>query len=154
MKGFVFQRNLSVLMRLHFLTVGWALKHGLTERPDSGSPDARTIINLTKFNSTYGFWCLLKYNWTICSPLSHFLFQHFDIFFTFILGGQFLLPQRANTEKREFLQLQIWTRQRGLSAWGIQPGPFAPCWANFIPQIFQLFHFYTGRPILITPEGK
>ena len=125
MKGFVFQRNLSVLMRLHSLTVGWALKHGLTERPDSGSPDARTIINLTKFNSTYGFWFLLKYNWTICSPLSHFLFPHFDIFFTFILGGQFLLPQNANIGKRAISQLQNWMRQRVSSAWGIQTGPFA-----------------------------
>ena len=37
-------------------------------------------------------------------------------FFTFILGGQFLLPQRANMEKREFIQLQNWMRQRGLGA--------------------------------------
>ena len=28
-------------------------------------------------------------------------------------------------EKREFIQLQNWMRQRGLSAWGIQTEPFA-----------------------------
>ena len=41
-------------------------------------------------------------------------------FFTFILGGQFLLPQRANNEKRGFIQLQNGMRQRGFSAWAIQ----------------------------------
>ena len=74
-------------------------------------------------------------------------------FSTFILGGQFLLPQRANMEKREFIKLQNWMRQRGLGAWGIQNGPFAAHWAHFVPEDFQLFHFHTGRPILITPRG-
>ena len=60
-------------------------------------------------------------------PVEPILFSKFYNFFTFILGGQFLLPQRANNEKREFTQLQKWTRQRGFSAWGIQTGPFAPC---------------------------
>ena len=60
-------------------------------------------------------------------PVKPILFPKFYNFFTFILGGQFLLPQRANTEKREFSQLQKWLRQRGLGAWGIQIGPFAPC---------------------------
>ena len=42
-----------------------------------------------------------------------------------LLGSQFLLPQRANNGKGEFSQLQIWMRQRGFSAWGIQTGPLA-----------------------------
>ena len=36
---------------------------------------------------------------------------------------------------------------------GIQIGPFAAICTNYISQILQLFHFYTGRPIFITPEG-
>ena len=60
-------------------------------------------------------------------PFKPILSQKIFNFFTFILGGQFLLPQRANMEKREFSQLQNWMRQRGFSAWGIQTGPFAPC---------------------------
>ena len=36
------------------------------------------------------------------SILSHKIFN----FFTFILGGQFLLPQRANNGKGGFIQLQ------------------------------------------------
>ena len=48
------------------------------------------------------------------------LFQKILNFFTFILGGQFLLPQRANNEKRGFIQLQNWMKQRGFSAWAIQ----------------------------------
>ena len=75
-------------------------------------------------------------------------------FFTFILGSPFLLPQRANYEKREFFQLIIWTRQMGFSAWGIQTGRFAVPKANVVSQIFQSFHFHTGESILITPEGQ
>ena len=60
-------------------------------------------------------------------PIRPIFSPKFPQFFTFILGGQFLLPQRANNEKREFTQLQKWTRQRGLCAWGIQTGPFPAC---------------------------
>ena len=86
-------------------------------------------------------------------PFEPLLSQKISNFFTFILGGQFLLPQRANMEKREFIQLQNWMRQRGLSAWCIQTGPFAAFSAHFVLKEFQLFHLHTGRPILITPEG-
>ena len=57
-------------------------------------------------------------------PFKPFLFWKFSNFFTFILGGQFLLPQRVNNGKREFIQLQNWIRQRVSSAWSIQTGPF------------------------------
>ena len=77
-----------------------------------------------------------------------------SIFFTFILGGQFLLPQRANYGKREFFQLQNWMRQRGLGGWSIQTGPFAALCTSHILKLFHLFHLHTGRPILITPEGQ
>ena len=87
-------------------------------------------------------------------PIKPLLFPNFYNSFTFILGGQFLLPQRANNGKGEFSRLQNWMRQRGLSTWGIQTGPFAALWAHFVPKDFQLFHFHTGRPILITPEGQ
>ena len=60
-------------------------------------------------------------------PVKPFLFPKFSNFCTFILGGQFLLPQRANNEKREFSQLQKWMRHRALGAWGIQTGTFAAC---------------------------
>ena len=60
-------------------------------------------------------------------PFGPLLFPKFSNFLTFILGVQFLLPQRANNEKGECNQLQNWTRQRSLSAWGIQTGPLAPC---------------------------
>ena len=53
------------------------------------------------------------------------LFWKFFICFTFILGGQFLLPQRANNGKREFIQPQKWMTQRVFIAWGIQTGAFA-----------------------------
>ena len=86
-------------------------------------------------------------------PIKPILFQKIVNFFTFILGGQFLLPQRANNGKREFTQLQNWMRQMGFSAWGIQTRPIAATKALFVPEDFQLFHFHIGRPILITPEG-
>ena len=49
-------------------------------------------------------------------PFEPILSQKIFNFFTFILGGQFLLPQRANMQKRKFSQLQNWMRQRGLTA--------------------------------------
>ena len=86
-------------------------------------------------------------------PIEPILFQKIFNSFSFILGGQFLLPQRANNGKGGFIQLQNWMRQGIFSAWGIQTGPFAAHWAHFVPKDFQLFQFHTGRPILITPEG-
>ena len=44
-------------------------------------------------------------------PFKPILFWQFSICFTFILGGQFLLPQRANSEKGAISQLQKWTEQ-------------------------------------------
>ena len=58
-------------------------------------------------------------------PIQPILFSNFSIFINFILGGQFLLPERANNVKWEFTQPQKWMRQRVFSAWGIQTGPFA-----------------------------
>ena len=52
-------------------------------------------------------------------------------FFSFILGGQFLLPQKANMEKREFIQLQIgWYR------------------GDWVPGAFKLDHLQPFEPIL------
>ena len=73
--------------------------------------------------------------------------------FTFILGGQFLLPQMANNGKMKFTHLQNWMTQMGFSAWGIQTGPFAALSAHFVQKDLHLLDFHTGRPILITPEG-
>ena len=39
-------------------------------------------------------------------PFKHILLPQFSTFCIFILGCQFLLPQRANNEKSEFSQLQ------------------------------------------------
>ena len=89
-------------------------------------------------------------------PLKPILFWQFSICNTFVvLGGQFLLPQRANCEKREFSQLQKWMRQRCLSTWGIQIGLFAAPSAHcvFVLTIFHLLHFYFRMPVLITQEG-
>ena len=71
-------------------------------------------------------------------PVKPILFSRFSNFFTFILGGQFLLPQRANNEKGEFIQLQKWMMQRIFSAWGIQIGPFAAICTFQISKISQL----------------
>ena len=87
-------------------------------------------------------------------PFKPLLFWKFSTFFTFILGGQFLSPQRANDGEREFLQLHNWMRQRRLSAWGIQTGPLAALCTSHILKFSLLFHLHTGRPILITPEGQ
>ena len=82
------------------------------------------------------------------------LFPNFYKFFTIILGGQFLLPQRVNNGKTAIIQLQNWMRQRSFSAWGIQTWPFAAHSVHFVMKLLHLFHFHTGRPILITQEGQ
>ena len=58
-------------------------------------------------------------------PIKELLFPYFSNFSTFILGGQFLLSQRANIGTWRITQLKNWMRVATLSAWGIQTGPFA-----------------------------
>ena len=48
----------------------------------------------------------------------------------------------------------IGMRLRGFSAWGFQTGPSAALEAHFVQEIFHLFPFHAGEPILITPEAN
>ena len=64
------------------------------------------------------------FNMDHVQPITPIWFQKIFNFFTFILGGQFLLPQRANMHKREFSQLQNWMRQRVRRKAVICGGPF------------------------------
>ena len=76
-------------------------------------------------------------------------------------AGQAASPERARScyyinspwKRAALSKSQKGARQGVSSAWSIQTGPFAAHSAHFVPVIFQLFHFHTGRPILITPEG-
>ena len=111
-------------------------------------------IVLPLFRSPRGFPVPETFKLDHLQPVKPLLFQNLSNFFFFILGGHFFIPQRANNGKRGFSQLEKWMRQMALSAWGIQTGPFAACWATFVLIFFQLFHFYTGEPILYTPEGQ
>ena len=69
-------------------------------------------------DETEGSQCLGHSNWTICSPLSSFCSRRFSTFSPFILGGQFLLPQRANNGKEGFIQLQKMNEIRGFQCLG------------------------------------
>ena len=92
--------------------------------PQRANCEKREISNSrTEWDS--GVWVPWAFKLDHLQPFKPILFWQFSIYMTFILGGQFLLPQRASSEKREFSQLQKWIGQRGLSAWGIQAGPFA-----------------------------
>ena len=95
-----------------------------------------------------GDWVVGVFKLEHLQPFRPVLFLHFSICMNFILGGQFLLPQRANSEQGEFCKFQKWMRQGVFSAWGLQTGPFAALWAHFVLKCFQLFHFHTGEPIL------
>ena len=99
-----------------------------------------------------GFWVPRAFKLDHLQSLEHIWFWKFLNFSAYILGGQFLLPQRSNKWKREFNQLQNWMRQRVLGTMGIQTGSFAAPWAHLVLEIFILFSLHTGRPILITPE--
>ena len=69
-------------------------------------------------------------------------------FLSFILWGQFLLPQRANNEKGGFIQLQMWMRQGVFCACGIQTGPFAVHWAHLVTENFNFFISFRGQFLL------
>ena len=103
-------------------------------------------------NETEDFQCLGHSSWTTCNPF--LLFYKFSIIFTFILGGQFLLPQRAKIEKMEFIQPQKWMRQRVFSAWGIQTGPFAGTWEipGFVEEVGNpSFDVIAHYPLNVSP---
>ena len=82
------------------------------------------------------------------------LFWNFSKCFIFILEGQFLLPQRANSEEGDFSQFQKWMRQRVLSGWGIQIGPTGVTWAKKLPKIFKNLNLYTGAPFSYYPREE
>ena len=101
-----------------------------------------------------GFWVLRVFKLDHLQPIKPNWSWKFSHLFTIILQGQLLLPQRANNGTRGFIQPLNWVRQRVFGAWCIQIGPYAPHWAYFVEEDFQLFHFHTGRLILITPVGQ
>ena len=85
------------------------------------------------------------------------LFQKISIFFIFILGVQLSIATEtgragAGNEKKGFTQK--WMRHRDFSTLGIQIGPFATCWAHFVPKNFHLFDFHTGSPIIYYPRDR
>ena len=87
-------------------------------------------------------------------PFKPILFWKISNFFTFILGSQFYYPRGLIMGKGKFLQLPIWMRQRGFSAWGIQIGPFAALEANFVLKFFQLLTFILGSPFLLPQRAN
>ena len=112
-------------------------------------------MSTLEWDDTEGFECLGHSNWVICSRLSPFCSEMFQTFSPSYWGGQFLLPQRANMEKREFPQLQNWMRQWVLSAWGIHPGPFWASLAKIWAKIFDHLDLYTGGPFShYPPRGE
>ena len=105
---------------------------------------------MPQMDETGGILCVGHSKWTTCSPLHHFCSSKILIF-SFLLGGKFLLPQKANSKEGEFCQFHKWMRQGEFSAWGIENGPLAALEATFVQAIFKNFSFYTGRPFLNTP---
>ena len=112
------------------------------------------ILPTPKLDETEGIQCLGHSNWTICILLSPFYWGNLPTFSFSHWEANSYCPRGPIIGKGEFSQLQNWMRQMGLGAWDIQTGPFVSSWAPFIEEIFQLFHFHTGRPILIAPEAQ
>ena len=80
-------------------------------------------------------------------PIQPILFRKFSIFFTFILGSHFLLPQMANNGG--ITQLQNWITQMEFHAWGIRTSPFAAQSTYIVQEIFHPFHLHTGEPFFL-----
>ena len=60
-------------------------------------------MSTLEWDGTEGSECLGYSNWVIYSRLSPFCSEMFQTFSLSCWGGQFLLPQRANTERRDIL---------------------------------------------------
>ena len=91
-------------------------------------------------------------------PVGLIVFQKISTSLTFIQGFPFLItPERVRkeaewigNEKKGFSQK--WLRHRGFCTWGIQIGPFAACWADFVLKNFHLPDLCTGAPISYYPR--
>ena len=141
----IFFRNVSISLTIilgaHFLLPQRANTRGWENSP---SP---------KLDRTVGFQCLGHSNWAICSPLSPFCSEIFPSVWPSYWGTISYYPRGLILGFGRFLQLQNLIGLRGFSAWGIQTGPFAACWAHFVQKFLHQFHFNTGSPYLITPVG-
>ena len=76
-------------------------------------------------NETEGFRLLGHPNWTKCSPLSQFCSGNFATFSLSYWGANSYYPRGLILGVGRISHLPIWMTERGLSAWGIQTGPFA-----------------------------
>ena len=86
-----------------------------------------------------GFWVLRVFKLDHLQPIKTLLFPNFYIFFTFILGVQFLLPQRANNGKGNSPNFKIgWDR------------------GDLVPGTFKLGHLHPFELLLfqIPAEGS
>merc|ERR1739836_54140 len=122
----------------HFHTGGQFL---LPQRANNGSWENFPSPNM---HDTEGFECLGHSNWTICSPLSPFCSEKFPSFSLSYWGANSYYPRGPIMGVGRISPFPIWMRQRGLSAWGIQTGPFAALSAHFVLENFQLLPFHTG----------
>ena len=88
-------------------------------------------------------------------PLKPTLLLEFSICCTFILGGQFLLPQRANTEKREILSTFKMDETEGFEWLGHSNWTKCKHMSKKISKNFQSSRpLYWGLPFLITPGWR
>ena len=89
-------------------------------------------------------------------PIKPLLFWKFFNFFTFILGGQFLLPQRANNGKRENHPTPKVDEKKGFQCLGHSNWticiPFSPfCsgkFPSFSPSYWEANSYYPRGPIM------
>ena len=88
--------------------------------------------NPPSIDETEGFQCLGHSNWTICSPLSLFCSENFQLFHLYIERPILIYPwqRRAENGKREYYK-HWWNR--GISLPGaFKIGPFAALEAHFV----------------------
>ena len=89
-------------------------------------------------------------------PFKLLLFWKFFIFFTFILGGQFLLPQRANNGEKGILPTPKVDETEGVQCLGhsnwticIPLSPFCSGnYSSFSPSYWEANSYYPGGPIM------
>ena len=112
-----------------------------------------------KRNSPKNWWLtevtvLMAFKLDHLQPVELIMFQNFTILLIFILGRPIPYYPRERGWKFEKGFTQKWRTHRGFSTWGIQTGPFAACWTDFVPKFYHPFDLDTGEANSLLPQRE
>ena len=87
-------------------------------------------------------------------PVKLILFKNFTNLLICILGRPIPCYPRERGWKWDKGFTQKWMTHRGFSTWGIQTGPFAACWTDFVPKFYHPSDLYSGEANSLLPQRE